>query len=60
MGKKAKNGDEGTISLRKVVQIHDTFYVSIPMDFRERHGIKKGDTLTVTCGDKMTVRPWEG
>jgi bifunctional DNA-binding transcriptional regulator/antitoxin component of YhaV-PrlF toxin-antitoxin module len=45
------------VTTRKVIQIHDTFYVSIPVSFRERHGIKKGDRMAVVTGKNMTVSP---
>jgi bifunctional DNA-binding transcriptional regulator/antitoxin component of YhaV-PrlF toxin-antitoxin module len=45
------------VTTRKVIQIHDTFYVSIPVSFRERHGIRKGDRVAVVTGKTMIVTP---
>ena len=58
MGKKDKQEEAAAeVTTRKVIQIHDTFYVSIPVSFRERHGIKKGDRVAVVTGKNMTVSP---
>lgn len=50
--------EEGEVSMRTAVQIHDTLYVSIPKAFVKRLGIKKGDTMVITTGKTMTVKPW--
>jgi hypothetical protein len=58
MGKKCNKEDAAAeVTTRKVIQIHDTLYVSIPVSFWERHGIRKGDTVAVVTGRNMTVSP---
>jgi bifunctional DNA-binding transcriptional regulator/antitoxin component of YhaV-PrlF toxin-antitoxin module len=57
-GKKATQEEAAAeVTTRKVIQIHDTFYVSIPVSFRERHGIQKGDRVAVVTGRNMVVTP---
>jgi hypothetical protein len=55
MGKKLQDNRE--VVKRRVIQQHNTLYVSIPVSFRERHNIQKGDMMALLIGKDLTVVP---
>ena len=55
MGK--KNTDAREVVQRRVIQQHNTLYVSLPKLFWERHNIKKGDLVVMLIGKDLTITP---
>ena len=45
------------VELRKVIKNGGSFYISIPPEFIQLHGIKKGDRLPVLTAHIMKVVP---
>jgi hypothetical protein len=45
------------VKLRRVIRNGSSFYISIPPEFIQLHGIKKGDRLPVLAGHIMKVVP---
>lgn len=47
------------VIIRKVVEIHGSFYLCIPRQFINNHGLQRGDKLIVSWGEVLKVSPME-
>lgn len=55
--KKLQIKQDPIVKLRKVIKIHNSYYISIPPDFIKRHNIRVGERLPVLAASIMKVIP---
>ncbi len=42
---------------RKIVQVGECSGITLPKDFLETHGLKRGDRVELICNDVIVVKP---
>ena len=50
-------GKEPIAVIRRIIKSGRSFYISIPPEFIEKHGLQKGDAVPVVCDTVLKVIP---
>lgn len=56
---KHKKQKDLVVKIRKIVRMGKTYYIQVPHEFMEKHGLKKGDKLPILADHIMKVVPMQ-